>query len=135
MSAIASFILFPTPALADLRAAAIPKKRLFGGVKDEYPEFLVNRGREAAQFGWSGYVLGTLLPYLAGRKSIDLMKPDFEGLASYLCEARGDTNFVLSNVHKQAFLGQLSSLAIPEEELRDFFNEFNASKETRIGVA
>ena len=65
MSAIASFIKLPRAALDGLREAAIPKKGLFGPPRDTYIDYLRQHGQEVADYRWSGYVLATLLPYLA----------------------------------------------------------------------
>jgi hypothetical protein len=64
MSAIASFVLVPKSALAELRDAAVPKSNWLGKPKDTYLAVLRGAGRETARYGWSGYVLrvGRRLP-------------------------------------------------------------------------
>jgi hypothetical protein len=135
MSAVASFILLPTSALGELRDAAVPKKRFFGGFKDGLPEFLAKRGKEVAQYAWSGYVLATLLPYLAQKKQIVLMKPDYEDLGAFMSKTRNSSVFVFSSVQKDAALEKLSNGTFSAEEMRDYFNNFNASNEKEIGQA
>jgi hypothetical protein len=64
MSAIADFIKVPKSALTGLRKAAVPKKRQFGAAMDTCHDYLRDHGPEIANYKWSGFVLGTLLPYL-----------------------------------------------------------------------
>jgi hypothetical protein len=132
MSAIASFILLPKSALSELHEAAIPKKGFFGGVKDRFHDFLRTRGREAASYDWSGYVIATVLPYLEGRQIV-LMKSEHDELSSHLSEERKSTCFIFTPAHKRAYLAQLSPESYSEAELRDYCNEFNGSSEDDAG--
>lgn len=132
MSAIASFVLLPTSALSELREVAVPKKSFFGGAKDRFHDFLRTRGREAASYDWSGYVIATVLPYLVERQ-IDLMKSEHDELASHLSTERKSTCFIFTPAHKSAYLAQLSPESYFEVELRDYCNEFNGSSEDDAG--
>lgn len=132
MSAIASFVLLPKSALAELRKAATPKKRFFGGVKDHFHDFLRLRGRHAATYDWSGYVVATLLPFLVER-GVDLMKSEYDELSSFLTKERGSSCFILTPAHQRAYLSKLSTESFSEAEMRDYCNEFNASSEPEAG--
>ena len=126
MSAIASFIKLPKSALDGLRKAAVPKKRFLGAPKDTYYEYLRKQGREVAEYRWSGFVLVTLLPYLQQKHKIDLMKSEYAELATFLTNARRATHFISR---------QLDPGLFSEDEMRQYFNEFNATNEQEIGRA
>lgn len=132
MSALASFVLIPKTALDGLREAASPKKSWLGKPKDTYWDYLKQHGREAAQYEWSGYVLATLLPFLQERQ-IDLMHSDFDELGTYLTQKRGATHFIFTDARKRAHLTKLAPDSFSEEQLRDFYNEFNGSSESEAG--
>jgi len=135
MSSTASFIQLPESAVGGLRDAAIPKKRLFLAAKDTYHDYLVAHGREAIQYNWSGHVLATLLPYLEEKHQIDLMKSQFDELATFLTQARGATCYILTEAHSAAFVDRLDPQRFSEAELRAYFNEFNDANEPAIGRA
>lgn len=120
MSAIASFIKFPIDAVEELR--------------NDYDQCVQDQGVEVADYGWSGYVLGTLLSYLQDN-DIDLMESPYGALASDLCETRGASVSFFTPAHKAAYLAKLSPAQFSSEELRDYFNEFNACNEPEIGEA
>jgi hypothetical protein len=132
MSAIASFILLPKSALPELCEAAVLKKGLFGGVKDRFPDFLRTRGRVAASYNWSGYVLATVLSFLEERQ-IDLMKSEHDDYSSHISKERESTCFIFTPAHKRAYLAQLSPESYSEPDLRDYCNEFNGSSEVDAG--
>jgi hypothetical protein len=134
MSAIASFILMPKSALDALREAAPPKRSWLGKPKDIYNDFLAQHGRVVARYEWSGYILATLLPYLEEQK-IDLMHADFDELSTYLTQKRGKTHFIFTDAHKRAHLARLAPQSFSEAELRDYYNEFNATSEPEAGKA
>ena len=126
MSAIASFIKVPKSALEGLRAAAASGK--------DY-DYLKANGRSVAQYRWSGYVLATLLPYLQQKHQIDLMKSEYDELADSLTDATGCTHFIFTASQRSAFLNRLDPKLFSEDEMRQYFNEFNAAKEQAIGKA
>ena len=132
MSAIASFIKLPKTALGGLRETAIPKKRLFGSPRDNYPDYLRQHGQPVADYKWSGFVLATLLVYLQKQQQIDLMHSDFDELSTFLSKSRGATHFIFTNAHKQAFLAKLDG-EFSEQVLCAYYNEFNGSAETEAG--
>jgi len=126
MSAIASFTKVPTSALEGLRNAAA------SGTGYDY---LNANGREVAEYRWSGYVLATLLPYLQQKHQIDLMKSEYDELAAFLTNTTGATHFIFTPIQRTAFLNRLEPRSFSEEEMRQYFNEFNATNEQEIGRA
>src|SRR5215471_17874272 len=100
MSAIASFIKLPKSAPEGLRAAAAN-----GSTYD----YLNGKGSEVAEYRWSGYVLATLLPYLQEKRQIDLMKSEYDELASIITSATGATHFIFTRYQRTAFLDRLES--------------------------
>jgi hypothetical protein len=105
---------------------------MYGGEKDRFHDFLRTRGRKAASYKWSGYVIATVLPFLEERQ-IDLMKSEHDDLSSHLSKERKSTCFMFTPAHKCAHLDRLSPDAFPEEELRDYYNEFNGASEGEAG--
>ncbi len=120
MSAIAEFIRLPVTSVEQLRA--------------HYDEVVESEGVEAASYYWSGYVMATLLPYLA-EQGIDLMRSPFDALTRALSVEREASIFIFTPSHKDAFLPRLSPSLFSAEAMRDYFNEFNQTAESDIGEA
>jgi hypothetical protein len=133
MSAIAQFVKLPKTALDGLAKAATPKKSLFGRTHDGYQDYLRQHGEQAASNPWSGHILATVLPYLEEKHQIDLMKSDYDALARTLTTVRKATHFVFTNELRAKYLDKLNSLSVPEEEVRDYYNQFNAANESAAG--
>jgi hypothetical protein len=133
MSAIAKFIKMPKAALDGFERSATPKRRIFGSPRDTYHDYLGQHGEEVADYRWSGYVLGVLLPYLEERHQIDLMKSEYESLAQFLSKTRKATHFIFTDVLRAKYLDKLKALSVSEEELRDYYNEFCETNEVEIG--
>jgi len=126
MSAIASFIKLPKTALEGLRKAAA------SGTDYDY---LHANGREVAEYRWSGYVLATLLPYLQEKHQIDLMKAEYDDIATLLTNSTGATHFIFTPSQNTAYLNRLDPTLFSQEEMRDYFNAFNETNEQEIGRA
>lgn len=133
MPAIAEFIKLPRAAIEGLSKVAAPKKRLIGPSLDRYYDYLAKHGQTAAEYRWSGFVLATVLPYLKEKHQIDLMKSEYDVLASSLTKARESPQFVLTNGQRKKYLDKLTGLSVSEDELRDYYNEFNATQEPDAG--
>jgi hypothetical protein len=125
MSAIATFSKIPKGSLAGLRTAAD---------RGALAEYLDQHGQVASHYEWSGYILGTLLPYL-DEQEISLMKSEHDELSAFLSEKSGGTYFILTNNHRQTYAGKLNPEAFAEQALRDYYNEFNATNEADVGPA
>jgi hypothetical protein len=126
MSAIVSFTKLPQSALGGLRKAA--------ATGTAYDYLRVN-GREVTEYRWSGYVLATLLPYLQEKHQLDLMTSEYDELATLLTNGTGATHFIFTPAQSAAFLNRLEPGLFSEEEMRQYFNEFNATNEQEIGQA
>jgi hypothetical protein len=131
MSAVASFVRIPVASLEELRSTAVPKKRFFGGVRDDMPHFLSQTGRAVAEYRWSGYVIATVLVYLKSL-GIDLMRSSYHELGDFLSKSRGVTAFVMSNEQRIQYSDALQR-AFSEEELCAYYNQFNETSETGAG--
>jgi carotenoid cleavage dioxygenase-like enzyme len=116
-----------------LSKAAVPKRSLFGSPRDTYHDYLRRNGEEVAEYRWSGYVLATLLPYLEEKHQIDLMKSEYDAIATTLTTARQATHFLFTSDLKSKYLDKLNALTVSDEELRDYYNEFNAANESEAG--
>jgi|SRR5436190_13565548 len=126
MSAIASFIKLPKTSLDELRLAASG-----GG----YHGFLHRSGKEVADYDGSGYIFGTLLPYLDEQHQIDLEHSEHDELGLFLTQTLEATHFIFTYAHRQAYLDKLAPEFFSEERLRDYSNEFNETDEPESGRA
>ena len=79
--------------------------------------------------------VGYLLPYLEEKHQIDLMKSEYNELAAFLTNTTGATHFIFTPGQRTAFLNRLEPKSFSEEEVRQYFNEFNATNEQEIGRA
>jgi hypothetical protein len=131
MSAVASFVILPVASLEELRSTAVPKKRFFGGHRDDMPHFLSQTGRAVVEFPWSGHVIATVLVYLKGL-GIDLMRSSYHELGTFLSKSRGVTAFIISNDQRIQYSDALQR-AFSEEELCAYYNQFNEASETGAG--
>jgi hypothetical protein len=132
VSGIASFITLPIAAVAGLREAAVPKKRLFGPIRDNYHEYLREHGSVSAEYKWSGFVITTILLYLKEKQHADLMHSEYDELSTFLTRARSSTHFILTVAQRTTFDGALNVNA-SDAALRDYYNEMNGTDETEIG--
>lgn len=134
MSAIASFIKIKKNTLEGLRDAAVPKKRFLTSPRDTYGDYLSKSGQEVTTYKWSGYILSTLLLYLQEQFQINLMKSEFDELSTFLSKSRGTSCFILTYNHKLTYLEKLSQEFLVDK-LRDYYNEFNETEESEIGLS
>lgn len=132
MSAIASFIRIPKAALHGLRAAATPRKKLFGGVRCDFPEYLRKHGEEDVNYPWSGWVFNTLLVYLQEVHQIDLVHSEYDELSAFLAQSVGGTHLFLTPAHRQAYLTKLES-EFESSALCDYYDKFNEANEDGAG--
>jgi hypothetical protein len=133
VSAIASFTKLPKSSIEALRAAAIPKKRLFGSPKDVYWDFVREHGVEVAKYRWSGYVMAAVIPYLTEKHGINLSS-ELSDLGSFLSEQRRSSFFPLTLKDKEMYLQQLGQ-EFPESELRDYYNKLFEADDSGVGAA
>ncbi|MEX2316122.1 MAG: hypothetical protein WD669_03155 [Pirellulales bacterium] len=124
MSSIASFTHLPIESLDGLRQATLQ-----GG----YAEYLKQHGRETAVYPWSGYVLGTLLVYLEEQQHVDMMKSEYDELATFLTESQQASHFIFTHAHRRAYFDNLLPENFTEAMLCDYYNDFNATNEPNAG--
>ena len=123
MSAIASFTKLSKTSLDSLRQAAAQGK---------FDSFLQQHGKSVADYAWSGFILATVLSYL-DEQEIQLMESEHDELATFLCETLQATYFIFTDAHRQAYVGKLAPESFSEQELCDYYNEFNATAEPNAG--
>ena len=123
MSAIASFTKIPRTSLDGLRQAV---------AKGDFENFSQQHGKSVTDYEWSGFILATLLLYLAGQQ-IQLMKSEYDELATFLSQGLQATCFIFTNTHREAYIDKLTPESFSEQKLCDYFNEFNASAEPDAG--
>lgn len=134
MSAIAVFHKLPRSKIPDLEDAAKPRKRLFRRAEDRYFEFLAENSQKLSDYPWSGYVYGTLLPFL-DEKGVHLMQSGFDELGGGLTEARNATHFIFTCDHKNDYLSALNPSNFSRDELRIYYEEFNEEEWPQAGEA
>lgn len=120
MSALATFTLLPFTSVGEL--------------PDDYEGVLERDGREAVECYLSGYLFATLLPYLS-EQGIELTRSPFGRTLQPLCQARDEGIFILTPSHKYAYLDRLDPALFSADDLRDYYNEFNAAFEPEVGEA
>src|SRR5262245_22121397 len=96
MSSIASSTVVAVADLARVCAAATPKRKLFGGTKDEFHAVLQSAGANPVDFEDAGIVVATALSYLQ-ENGIDLMASDHDDVASTISEVRGISCFIFTD--------------------------------------
>jgi hypothetical protein len=133
MSAIASFVLLPKSRIGELLAALDREAGKEFWTDHPYHDCLAEHGRQLADYEWSGWVLGTLLAYLQEQCQIDLMASEFEDLCARIIEQCGGTSLFLTAEHKRQYLDKLEPSLFSEEELGEYYNQFNESDEPGAG--
>ncbi len=133
MSAVAECYVVPRAALPTIRDAALPKKPLIGKPRDMFFDVLRSRSVRRVEYGWSGYVIATLLPYL-DKNGVKLMDSNEDELARELCQKRGATFFILTAEHRR-LLPLLDPAAYEEAALQAYYEEFNQTQADGVGRA
>lgn len=124
MSAIASFYRLDKADIEDLRRNAVPKKNWLGISKDTFWDFLAERGTRLPDYSGSGWIFGTLLPFLEER-GINLMDSDFSGLSTKISRERRMLCFVLVDAHRQSYADLLAPERFSAAELGAYHAQFN----------
>jgi hypothetical protein len=134
MSTIVDFRLIDTSKLEELKSNSMPKKGLFGKVKDIYFEYLEKNTKQLEDYGWSGNVYLALLEYLE-EKGIELMKSAYYEISEFISAARESTCFIFTKEHKLKYLEKLDPSNFDETELKDYCNSYFETDETDAGQA
>ncbi|MES1228315.1 MAG: hypothetical protein ABUL72_06550 [Armatimonadota bacterium] len=117
MSATASFIKVAASSLSNLAK-----------------NFSMKAGQEVAVYPFSGYVIGTVLPYLE-ENGFDLMASGRESDEEALGEASGSSVFILTPGIKADVLTKLSHFKPTASSLASYYNEFNDAEEEVEAIA
>jgi gluconate kinase len=133
VSAIGQSFVVSESALPNARAAS-PRKRILRGTPDEFWDVLGRAAITRIEYGWSGYVLATLLPYLE-EQGIDLMHSDHEEVASTLSQTREGSVFVLTSDHRERYLARLDPIQFDGAVLRRYYEEFNETAAEGVDAA
>ncbi len=125
-SSIATTTALPVDALDAIRTAAVRRKSILPGEKDEFPLALARHGRALELFEHPGQLLGTVLAFLAERRRVDLRRSRHDELASAISRARGSTFLVLGEEHVP-LAGKLTSDGVSAGELTRFHDAFTGT--------
>ena len=128
-----SFVISES-ALPIVQAVAGPRKRILSGTSDQFWDVLGRETITRIEYGWSGYVLATLLPYL-DEQGIDLMQSDHDQPALVLSQTRADPAFVLTSDHRERYLARLDPIAFDGAVLRRYYEEFNETAAEGVDAA
>ena len=126
--------MIPESALPIVQAAASPRKRILRGTSDEFRGVLGRETITRIEYGWSGYVLATLLPYL-DEQGIDLMHSDHDEVASTISQTREGSVFVLTSDHRERYLARLDPIEFDGAVLRRYYEEFNETAAEGVDYA
>jgi gluconate kinase len=99
-------------------------QRILRGTSDEFWDVLGRETLTRIEYGWSGYVLATLLPYLH-EQGIDLMHSDHDEVVSTLSKTRAGSVLVLTSDHRERYLARLDPSAFDGAVLRRYYEESN----------
>jgi hypothetical protein len=128
-----SFVISES-ALPIVQAVAGPRKRILSGTSDQFWDVLGRETITRIEYGWSGYVLATLLPYL-DEQGIDLMQSDHDQPALVLSQTRADPAFVLTSDHRERYLARLDPIEFDGAVLRRYYEEFNETAAEGVDAA
>jgi hypothetical protein len=133
MTAIAECYIVPRAALPKIRDAALPKKPLIGKPRDTFFEVLQSSSVRRVEYGWSGYVIVTLLVHLE-ENGANLMVSSEDELAKDLSEKRQATFFILTDEHRR-LLPVLDPAGYDEVALQAYYERFNETQADGVGRA
>jgi hypothetical protein len=91
---------------------------------DEFWEVLGRETITRIEYAWSGYVLATLLRYLA-EEGIDLMHSDHDQVAATISQTREGSVIVLTSDHRERYVARLDPSAFDGAALRSYYEELN----------
>jgi gluconate kinase len=109
-------------------------QRILRGTSDEFWDVLGRESLTRIEYGWSGYVLATLLPYL-DEQGIHLMHSDHDEVASILSKTRAGSVLVLTSDHRERYLARLDPSEFDGAVLRRYYEESNETAAEGVGYA
>jgi hypothetical protein len=132
-SAIGQSLVISEAALAIVQAAAGTPKRIDLGA-DAFWDVLGRETITRIEYGWSGYVLATLLRYL-DEQGIDLMHSGHDQVAATISQTRGASVFVFTSDHRERYVGRLDPSAFDGAALRSYYEELNETAAEGVDYA
>lgn len=127
MSSIATTTAIPVHALAAIRAAAVRRKSILPGEKDEFPVALARHGQALELFEHPRHLLETVLAFLGDRRGVDLRRSGHAGVAAAISRARGSTFLILDQEHLP-LAAKLTDAGVTVEELAGFHGAFTGTR-------
>jgi len=124
MSAPGEIYILPIASLDQIRESV---------ASETFDSVLSTNATTVIRYGWSGYVLATLLVYLEDQ-GINLMDSAYGDLGTLVSEAREVTSFVLTPEHRR-FLDDLDPARYEPSTLQSFYEEFNQTSADGVGPA
>ena len=131
MSQVATATVLASKSLPSVVKAAAPRRRWFGGSKDEYHAVKAEQGKTLPAFNGDGMYLVTALVWLEER-GLDLLSSSHDADASTLTEARGATHIILEHAHR-AHLPAMNSAVGSEDDLRQYYEAFHEVEDPPAG--
>lgn len=138
MSAITNFRLIETSKLNELRenaAVKIEKKFFSKKTIDNYWNYLNSNSEKLRDFKYSGYIFANLLIFLAENKEIDLLKSEYDDIASAIAERRQNSTIILTYRHREAYLHKLETNKFAMSELIAFNKDFSEDVDPELANA
>jgi hypothetical protein len=127
VASIATTTAIPVVALDAVRVAALRRKSILPGEKDEFPLALARHGRALELFEHPGHILVSVLAYLAEKQGIDLRSSRHAEAAAAISDARGSTFLILGEEHV-SLAGELIDDGVTEAELAEFHDAFTGTR-------
>lgn len=126
-ASIATTTAIPVAALDEIRAAAVRRKSILPGEKDEFPLALARHGRALELFEYPGHLLLAVLAFLAEAQGADLRRSRHAEAAAAISRARGSTFLILDEEHAP-LAGTLAEAAIATDALSRFHDAFTGTR-------
>ena len=133
-SAIGRSFVISESAFQIVQAAGSPRKRTLRGTSDEFWDVLARETTARIEYGWSGSVLATLVPYL-GEQGIDLTPSDDDEVSSTISQTGEGSVFVLTSDHRERYLARLDPSAFDGASLRRYYEEYNETAAEGVDYA
>lgn len=135
MSSIASCTIIPLAKIVQLRDLAVPKRTgfLFRKIKDYYYDFIKKEGTSLPDFDGVGFYCIMALAWLEEDNNIDLMKSEYNELASFLSKVRREPTFVLTKDLSDKFADVIRPNEYDNKKLTQYFREFNERDDPHAG--
>ena len=112
----------------------IPESALQIGTSDEFWEALGRRPITRLEYGWSGHVLSTLLPYL-DEQGVDLMHSAHDQVAATSSPGREVSVLVLTSDHRERYVARLDPSAFDGATLQRYYEELNETAADGVDAA